>query len=251
MPNTVANGSLYITLHTCVLRVSELEKQLAQIGNGTDSDGFSAAQLRAYYAQFPIAKAWRSDEDCYAQYWRIPWAISVATNPGEEELTLRFPLPEPGQPTPPDGVEGLGTADVNVGHTRRPPEVVGRGTLLNEDGSLYIDPQRDVAHHDPLGFDLVVQKRCPDVGGRLVQAISTKYPGLTLHAQLYCDKEILLLNLDGASLHYLTDSGISTSYYIGKSHLADIYKISDRLVHKIENFKTHPVRVNPVWTMEK
>lgn len=251
MPGTITDDSGYTTLHTCVLRVSDLDKQLAEIGDGTDGDGFTAAQLRAYYAQFPIARAWRSNEDCYAQYWRIPSAISVATNAGEDELTLRFPMPEPGQPVPPDGVEGLGTADVTVSHTRRPPEVVGRGTILNDDGSLRIDPERDVAHHDPLGFDLVVQKACPDVGGRLVQAISKKYPGLTLHAELYCDKEISLLNLDGASLHFLTDSGISSSHYIARSHLADIHEIIDRLMQKIAKFKTNPVRVNPVWTVEK
>ena len=251
MPNTVANDSLYITLHTCVLRVSELEKQLAQIGNGTDSDGFSAAQLRAYYAQFPIAKAWRSDEDCYAQYWRIPWAISVATNPGEEELSLRFPLPEPGQPTPPDGVEGLGTADVRVGHTRRRPEVVGRGTLLNEDGSLYIDPQRDVAHHDPLGFDLVVQKRCPDVGGRYVEGISRVMPGLDFYADLPCDKAVRVINLKLASFHYMTDKGISLSYSIWNPDMDRIHEISRRLALKVEQFKTRPIRVNPVWKMEQ
>ena len=144
MPEATTTNSAYTTLHTCVLRVSDLHKQLAEIGDGTDGDGFTAAQLRAYYAQFPIAKAWRSNEDCYAQYWRIPRAISVATNAGEDELTLRFPMPEPGQPVPPDGVEGLGTADVTVSHTRRPPEVVNRGTILS--GYQEISPsQRAIA----------------------------------------------------------------------------------------------------------
>lgn len=175
----------------------------------------------------------------------------MATNPGEEELTLRFPMPEPSQPAPPDGVEGLGTAHVTVSHTRRPPEVVARGTVLLEDGSLRVDPERDVAHHDPLGFDLVVQKACPDVGGRLVDGISTIRPGLDFYAELPCGMDISFLNLNGASFNYIIGAGISLSFYIAKSHLIDAHKLSDRLVLKIEQFKTNPVRAKPVWTIEK
>ena len=251
MPGTITDDSGYTALHTCVLRVSDIDKQLAEIGDGTNGDGFTAAQLRAYYAQFPIARAWRSNEDCYAQYWCIPSAISVATNAGEDELTLRFPMPEPGQPVPPDGVEGLGTADVTVSHTRRPPEVVGRGTILNDDGSLRVDPERDVAHHDPLGFYLVVQKACPDVGGRLVHGISKRRPGLTFVSELDCGKTISVLDLNGARLHNLTDFGISISFNVWPPNQIRIHEISNGLALKIEQLKTSPVRVNPVWTMEK
>lgn len=245
--NNDADNAMHREFYSCVTRVSDLPDRIAVAMQR--SPGITEAQVRAYYAQYPIGKTDQDGAPCYAQYWRIPKTILSVTHDGQDSLSLSFPQAEPGQPPPPGGLDGLGTRNLDVqGYAGGIPGRYLYASTLNPDGSVRYNPETDILVRDEgAGFDLVIQKRCPDVGGRTVEGIPIdRSEGFRFRSEIECDAPEIFSSLAGVSITTSLDDRLMLSYFISRNNVGNIREINARVKDRIRSFLGAPVELRTI-----